>query len=109
MPIYTDKRTGKKVIQYQIGFKNLPDPKNPGKFIRRPKYKTEVVGKSARVARKKLARREAEWEQKKYTEEIAPEIPQPRYTFDELMAWYLELPVAKKKRSSTQTSKNQNP
>jgi integrase len=99
MPIYTDKRTGKKVIQYQIGFRNVPDPKNSGKLIRRPKYKTEVVGKSARVARKKLARKEVEWEQKKYLEEIAPEIPKPQYTFDELMAWYLELPVAKKKRS----------
>jgi integrase len=87
------------VIQYQIGFRNVPDPKNPGKLIRRPKYKTEVVGKSARVARKKLARKEAEWEQKKYLEEIAPEIAKPQYTFDELMAWYLELPVAKKKRS----------
>jgi len=99
MPIYTDKRTGKKVIQYQIGFKSVPDHKNPGKLVRRPKYKTEVVGKSARVARKKLVRKEAEWEQKKYLEEIAPEIAKPQYTFDELMAWYLELPVAKKKRS----------
>ncbi len=99
MPIYTDKRTGKKVIQYQIGFKNVPDKKNPGKLIRRPKYKTEVVGKSARIARKKLARREAEWEQKKYSEDFVPETPRPQYTFGELMAWYLELPVAKKKRS----------
>ena len=86
MPIYTDKRTGKKVIQYQIGFRNVPDPQSPGKLIRRPKYKTEVVGKSARVARKKLVRKEAEWEQKKYLEEIAPEIAKPQYTFDELMA-----------------------
>lgn len=99
MPIYTDKRTGKKVIQYQTGFKSVPDPRNPGKLIRRPKYKTEVVGKSARVARKILSKRESEWEQKKYSEEFVPEIPKPQYTFDELMAWYLELPVAKKKRS----------
>ncbi len=99
MPIYTDKRTGKKVIQYQIGFRNVPDPKNPGKLIKRPKYKTEVVGKSARKARKKLARKEAEWEQKKYSEDFVPETPKPQYTFGELMAWYLELPVAKNKRS----------
>jgi integrase len=101
MPIYTDKRTGNLVIQYQIGFRNVPDPKNPGKLIKHPKYKTEVVGKSARKARKKLARKEAEWEQKKYSEEFVPEISKPQYTFGELMAWYLELPVAKKKRSYT--------
>src|SRR5512139_18911 len=99
MPIYTDKRTGKKVIQYQIGVKNVSDPKNPGKLIKRPKYKTEVVGRSARIARKKLTKREAEWEQKKYSEEFVPEPPKPQYTFEELMVWYLELPVARKKRS----------
>jgi len=99
MPIYTDKRTGKKVIQYQIGFRNVPDPQNPGKLIKRPKYKTEVVGKSARKARKKLVKKEAEWEQKKYSEDFVPEKPKPQYTFDELMAWYLELPVARNKRS----------
>jgi hypothetical protein len=87
MPIYADKRTGKKVIQYQIGFRNVPDPKNPGKLIKRPKYKTEVVGKSARKARKILVKREAEWEQKKYSEEFVPEAPKPQYTFSELMAW----------------------
>jgi integrase len=101
MPIYTDKRTGNLVIQYQIGFRNVPDRENPGKLIKRPKYKTEVVGKSIRKARKKLARKEAEWEQKKYSEEFVPEISKPQYTFGELMAWYLELPVAKKKRSYT--------
>jgi integrase len=101
MPIYTDKRTGKKVIQYQIGFKNVPDPRNPGKLVSRPKYKTEVIGKSARKAKKILAKREAEWEQKKYSEEFVPETSKPQYTFGELMAWYLELPIAKKKRSYT--------
>jgi integrase len=99
MPIYTDKRTGKKVIQFQIGFKSVPDLKNPGKLIKRPRYKTEVVGKSARIARKRLTKREAEWEQKKYSEEAVPEQSKPQYSFGELMAWYLELPIARNKRS----------
>jgi integrase len=65
------------------------------------------VGRSARVARKKLVRKEAEWEQKKYLEEFVPEIPKIQYTFGELMAWYLELPIAKKKRSySTDVEKS---
>ncbi len=97
--IYTDKRTGKKVIQYQVGYRYIPDPEEPGKLIKRPKYKTEVVGKSARVARKLLIKKEAQWERKKYSEELEPEPSKTHYTFAELMAWYLELPVAKKKRS----------
>ena len=59
MPIYTDKRTGKKVIQYQIGYKYVSDPERPGKLLKRPKYKTEVVGKSVRVDGKVLVKREA--------------------------------------------------
>jgi integrase len=99
VPIYTDKRTGKKVIQYQIGYKYIPDPERPGKLLKRPKYKTEVVGKSARVARKVLVKREATWEKKKYAEELDQEGPKNQYTFGELMAWYLELPAVKRKRS----------
>ena len=99
MPIYTDKRTGKKVIQYQIGYKYVPDPENPGKLLKRPKYKTEVVGRSARVARKVLVQREAPWEKRKYSEELDQEGPKNQYTFPELTAWYLELPSVKKKRS----------
>ncbi len=99
MPIYTDKRTGKKVIQYQIGYRYVPDLRNPGKLLKRPKYKTEVVGKSARVARKVLVKREATWEKKKYSEELGQEGPKNQYTFGELRAWYLELPSVKKKRS----------
>ena len=99
MPIYTDKRTGKKVIQYQIGYKYVPDPENPGKLLKRPKYKTEVVGRSARVARKVLVQREATWEKKKYAEELDQEGTKNQYTFGELMAWYLELPAVKTKRS----------
>ncbi len=72
MPIYTDKRTGKKVIQYQIGFKNVPDPKNPGKLIKRPKYKTEVVGKSARKARKKLCKKRSRMGAKEIFRRICP-------------------------------------
>ena len=99
MPIYTDKRTGKKVIQYQIGFKYVPDLRNPGKLLKRPRYKTEVIGRSARVARKILTQREAAWEKKKYSEELGEEVPKTHYTFAELMAWYLGLPIVKKKRS----------
>ncbi len=36
------------------------------KLIKRQKYKTEVVEKSARALRKILSKREAEWERKKY-------------------------------------------
>ena len=99
MPIYTDKRTGKKVIQYRVGYRYVPDPENPGKLLKRPRYKTEVVGKSARVARKLLSKRETEWEQKNFREEVGLETPRPQYTFAELVSWYLELPIAKKKRS----------
>jgi integrase len=99
MPIYTDKRTGKKVIQYQVEYKYVPDLQNPGKFLKRPKYKTEVIGRSARVARKVLSKRESEWEKKKYAEEFEEETAKPRYTFAELLNWYIELPTAKKKRS----------
>jgi integrase len=99
MPIYTDKRTGKKVIQYQIGYRHVPDPQSPGKLIKRPKYKTEVIGKSARVARKILSKRETDWERKRCSEEFGSEPLKTHYTFAELMAWYLELPTAKKKRS----------
>ena len=109
MPIYTDKRTGKKVIQYQIGYKYIPDKGNTGKLIKRPKYKTEVVGKSARVARKILAQREAEWEKIKYLDGLDQNDHITKYTFQELVEWYLNLPVAKKKRSydkDVQRSKN---
>jgi integrase len=99
MPIYTDKRTGKKVIQYQIGCKFVPDKKNPGNLIKRPKYRTEVAGKSARLAKKLLAKREAEWEKKKYQDEAGEGTQFQDYTFPELVSWYLQLPIAKKKRS----------
>ena len=99
MPIYTDKRTGKKVIQYQIGYKFSPDKTDPSRLVKRPKYKTEVVGKSARAAKKLLARREAEWEKKKYLDEIEEQVELVHYTFAELVSWYLGLPVAKNKRS----------
>ena len=99
MPIYTDKRTGKKVIQYQIGYKFIPDKEHPGNLIKRPKYKTEVVGKSARLAKKLLAKKEAEWEEKKYQDNIEGEKEFQNYTFPELVSWYLNLPIAKKKRS----------
>ncbi len=87
VPIYTDKRTGKKVIQYQIGYKYVPDLRNPGKLLKRPRYKTEVIGRSARVARKILIQREATWKKKKYSEELGEEVPKTQYTFAELMAW----------------------
>ena len=99
MPLYIDKRTGKRVIQYQVGYKYVPDKDDPAKLIKRPKYKTEVVGKSARYAKKLLAQREAEWEQKKYLDEIGESEQQVHYTFAELVSWYLGLPVAKNKRS----------
>jgi integrase len=82
-----------------VGHKYVPDPQNSGNLMKRPKYKTEVVGKSARVARKVLARKEAEWEKKKYSEEIGLEPVRTQYTFAELVAWYRELPIAKKKRA----------
>jgi integrase len=99
MPIYTDKRTGKKVIQYRVGYKYVPDPRNPGTLVKRPKYKTEVTGRSARVARKVLSKREAEWERREYSGESEAEAKKPQYTLAEVLNWYLELPVAKKKRS----------
>ena len=99
MPIYTDKRTGKKVIQYQIGHRFVPDKKNPGKLIKRPKYKTEVIGKSARIAKKTLTQREAECEKRKYQEERESEAVNQTYTFPELVSWYLDLPTVKRKRS----------
>jgi len=99
VPIYTDKRTGKKVIQYQIGYRYVLDKENPGNLIKRPKYKSEVVGKSARLARKILVQREAEWEKRKYQDEIGGECEYLNYTFPEIVSWYLHLPIAKKKRS----------
>ena len=99
MPIYTDKRTGKKVIQYQIGHRFVPDKVIPGKLIKRPKYKSEVIGKSARIAKKTLTLREAEWEKKKYQDEREGEIVIQSYSFPELVSWYLDLPTVKKKRS----------
>ena len=109
VPIYTDKRTGKKVIQYQIGYRYVPDKKRQGQFVQRPKYKTEVIGKSARLARKILAKREAEWERKKCQDELGQTHQRAEYTLGELMTWYLNLPVTKKKNSydkDIQRSKN---
>lgn len=98
MPIYTDKRTGKKVIQYQIGYRYVPDKSRPGHLKKKPKYKTEVVGRSARVAKKLLAQREAEWLVRRCEEQEAPQI-KARYTFPELVSWYLSLPVTRKKKT----------
>jgi integrase len=99
MPVYTDKRTGKKVIQYKVGYRYIPDPKKPGEFIKRPKFKTEVAGRSMRVARKLLARRELEWEQRLDTDENQAPNQQVHYRFSELVAWYLSLPKVRQKRS----------
>lgn len=99
MPIYTDRRTGKKVIQYQIGWKYVPDKSDPGRVTKRPKYKTEVIGKSARVAKRVLTQREAEWERIKYQDEIGEAEAHSYHKFSELVSWYLELPATKKKKS----------
>ena len=99
MPVYTDKRTGKKVIQYKVGYRYIPDPEKPGEFIQRAKFKTEVVGRSMRFARKLLAKREAEWEQRRFAEEHNGAEKSVHYMFSELVAWYLSLPKVQQKRS----------
>lgn len=96
MPIYIDKRTGKYVIQYKVGYRYSPDPKKPGELKRRIKYKTEVAGKSARLAKKLLARREAEWSHQSLDD---GKTPRNRYTFAELVEWYLDLPVVRQKKT----------
>ncbi|MBF0510374.1 MAG: hypothetical protein HQK57_15800 [Deltaproteobacteria bacterium] len=66
MPLHKDKRTGKYVIQYQTGYKYVPDKDNPGQMLKRPKYKSEVIGTSKNVAKEVLKKREGEQVKKKY-------------------------------------------
>ncbi len=98
MPKYQDKN-GKWVIQYKVGYDCKPDPENPGKMKKRIKYKSETVGKLARVANSLLRQREAEWEAKMVEGSIESSAHVNSYTLEELIQWYLALPVTQNKRS----------
>ncbi|MBF0474534.1 MAG: site-specific integrase [Deltaproteobacteria bacterium] len=99
MPLYQDKRTNKWVIQYPVGYKYVPDKKNPGQMVKANKIKTEVIGISKKLAQKTLIQREAHWEQTKFDDEFIERPAKTKYSLKELIDWYLALPVVKKKRS----------
>lgn len=91
MGVYRKKdKNGKPYGPWIIQYPYAVDP-----VTRKLKYTTEKAGQSKRLAELAFAKKMLDWEKKKH---LGLETKRD-YTFAELVHWYLDLPVAKKKKS----------